>query len=123
MTLLDSALPSLAELLGLDPGPLAGQSHMAVEIDRVGQIHAEHHGERVLLYLSRPIEAGADRLSLYRDALRAVHPDNALPRQVQCALSGETLVLVAQHGTGETDSQDLEASLDLLIALHDGLSR
>lgn len=121
--MLDSALPSLGALLGLDPGPLAGRTHMAVDIDQIGQIHAERQGDRVLLYLSRPIEAGADRLALYRDALRAVHPDNALPRQVLCGLSGEALVFVAQHGAGETDSPDLEASLDLLIALHDGLTR
>lgn len=119
MTLLDDAAPALGELLGLEAEALSGRAHVAVAIEGAGDLHLERHGEQLVLSLSRPLAPGADRLTTYRAALRAVHPDALLPRPVQCGLAGEALVFLTKHNPEDSEPTALEATLELLIQLHD----
>jgi type III secretion system chaperone SycN len=119
MSQADAAIVELSAVLGLDLTDLADRPHIAVSISGLGELHVERPGEEVLLYLSRPIDVGADRLGVYKQALRAVHFENRLPVPVQCGLHDGALVLVARHAAGEVDRPALEASLELLATLHE----
>ena len=116
--MLDSAIADCGTILGFDPSDFADRNHVAVAIEGIGELHLERQDEALLIYLSRAIEVGIDRLSLYRSALRAVHFENGLPARVQCALYHDNLIFLARYEPDEVDLPVLEQSFDLLIELH-----
>ena len=119
--MLDTAIAEYGTILGFDPGDFVDRDHVAVAIDGIGELHLERHEEALLVYLSRPIEVGSDRLDLYKRALRAVHFEKGLPARTQCALHHNNLVFLARYEEDEVSLPTLEQSLDLLIELHQGV--
>lgn len=118
----EAAIADFSTLLNLDPQALAGRDHVAVDIDGVGECHIEALAEEVLLYLSRPIPVGTDRLALYSAALRSVHFENGLPAQVQCGLSGDQLIFLGREPYEDVSVEALEKLLDTLVGLHEATS-
>lgn len=122
MSVLDTAIADFGSILGFEPRDLADRDHVAIAIEGIGELHVERREENLLVYLSREIHVGTDRLELYYSALRAVHFENALPVRVQCALYKDNLVFLARYDADEVSIPSLEASLDLLVDLHDSVA-
>ena len=119
MTMLDTATADFGAILGLEPGDLSDRDHLAVDIDGIGQLHVERQQESLLVYLSRPIAVGADRLELYKLAMRLVHFENNLMSRAQCALHADKIIFLSRVDAYEISTQSLEATLELLIDLQD----
>ena len=119
MTMLDTAIADFGAILGFDPSDLANRDHVAMDIEGIGELHVERHDETLLVYLSRPIEVGADRLELYKSALRSVHFENGRATRVQCALHDNRIIFLSRSHADEVSVQALEGSLELLIELQE----
>lgn len=119
MSMLDSAMSEFGVVVGFGPDDLAGRDHAAFEIDGIGEVHVERTDEYFIIYLSRPLAVGAEKMKVYRQALRAVHFENSPPASVQCAVYGENLVFLARYNGDQCDRQTLESSIDILSELHD----
>ncbi len=121
MSMLDAAMDDFGTLLGLDAAVFSGREHLAVEIEGAGELHVERRDEALLVYLSRPLEVGVDKLQVYKSALRRVHFENGLDVRVQCGLHGEHLVFLARYDGDELTMQALEHAIEVLINLHDSV--
>ena len=119
MTMIGAAVADFGSGLGLTIAGFDEGSHFALAIDDIGQVHFEHQPERLLVYVSRPINVALDRFVVAKAALRAVHFDHRLAVRAQCALHGDDLVFIAQFEKVEVDQPTLELALQTLGALHD----
>jgi type III secretion system chaperone SycN len=116
--MISTALDELGARIGLDPSVFAGNGHIALKFGELEEVHFEPREETLVMYVSRAIDVGRDRLELFSAALRAVHYDNRLPARVQCALHEDKLVFLAQYDSDEVDLPELEKALELLSELH-----
>lgn len=119
MSIISAALEDLGTRIGIGPGGIAADGHVALKIGDLDEVHLEQQEETLLVYVARTIDVGRDRLELYSAALRAVHFDNRIPVRVQCALHEDKLIFLAQYDDDEVDVPGLERALELLSELHD----
>ena len=119
MSQLSDAVAELCAGFGLPATALPGGQHVALSVGALGELHFEEQDEELLVYLARDIEVGADRLSVLRAALAAVHFHKALPFPVQAALRGDALIFLARFQDHQMDLQDLERALEVLGTLQD----
>lgn len=119
MSAMSDTVKELCTSFGLPSHDLPRGSHVALSIGAMGEVHFEEQEEELLVYLTRPIDVGDDRLSILRGALHAVHFHNVLPVPVQAALHGNELVFVARLQNHEIDLPALERTLELLSGLQE----
>lgn len=122
MSLVDSAFEDIGTVMGFESGEFDGLSHVALEIEGVGELHAEHQAEAVIIYLLRVIEVGTDKLDYYKYALRLIHIENGLPYRFQCGLYSERLVFLVRLDNDELGRQSIEQVIELLIGLHEKMA-
>ncbi|MEM9045797.1 MAG: hypothetical protein AAGC81_13995 [Pseudomonadota bacterium] len=122
MSMLDTAMSEFGVVVGFQPDDFAGRDHVAFEIEGIGELHVEKTDEYLIVCLSRPLEVGVDKLSIYRQALRSVHFENSPPASIQVALSGESLIFLARYAGEDCDRQTLEASIEILAEMHDNIA-
>ena len=122
MSMLDTAMSEFGVVVGFEPGDLADRDHVALEIDGIGELHVEKTKEYLIVYLSRPLDVGVEKLKVYRQALRAVHFENSPPASLQVALAGNNLIFLARYAGDECDRQTLEASIEILAEMHDSVA-
>ena len=119
MAMLDAALDDFAREIGLDAAPLTEDGRMALAIDGLGEAHFEKRDDRLVVYLARAIAVGADRLEIFRRALRACHFERTPEPPVACGLHGDRLLVLATLEEGAADGRAVSAALEVLAALQD----
>lgn len=117
----ETAIATFCGTLGL-PLPTAGVSlPFALQLERSGTFRMEEdRAGGYWLTLARPVPAYHGGVALA--ALRAVHPDRALPIRVKAGFHGEeTLVLMTRLAAQATDAPSIEAALRILVRLADAV--
>ncbi|MER8791429.1 hypothetical protein NKH71_26860 [Mesorhizobium sp. M0983] len=91
---------------------------LTLRFERSGNLHIECRDGSVVMYLTRAMPL--HRQGIAAAALKAVHPDRALPHMVNVAFYGEALlVLLISITENRVDLPTLESGAQVLVRLVD----
>ncbi|MEM9761325.1 MAG: hypothetical protein AAF968_02230 [Pseudomonadota bacterium] len=119
MSAIGDAVSALCASMGLQPGGLPTEGHVAIEVEDLGELHLETTAEALLVYLRRRIDVGDDRRALQLAALDAVHWRHAEPFPVQAAATDDGLVFLCRFDGDRVDLPALESAVALLGRMQD----
>lgn len=110
----DAAVAQFCAQLGLP----AARLPLVLSFERSGKLHLEERDGTITVILARPVPPHQSGVAAA--ALRAVHPDRALPFPVRAAFKGEdTLVLLSRIPSDRVDLPALDSVVRLLSKLAD----
>ncbi|GLS30842.1 type III secretion chaperone SycN [Mesorhizobium albiziae] len=110
----EAAIQAFCSAMGLPPQT----PPLTLRFERSGNLHLECRDGSFVMYLTRAMPLR--RKGAAAAALRAVHPDRALPFMVHVAFNGEALlVLLIGMAMDRVDLPTLESAAQVLVRLID----
>ena len=119
MSAIADSMGELIASMGLDPGRVRLDGHLALSVEGLGDLHFEEAEDELLMYLAREIQVDEDALDVQRKAMSLVHFHNVLPFPVQVARLEESLVMLTRIQAHDIDLPRLQRAVDLLGELQD----